>query len=322
MSFHSRIVSATLLSAGALISLPAAASCGSAYCSINTDLAAEAAGIIEGSVLDLRYERINQNQPRSGSGKVAVGQIPKHHDEVSTRNGNVLATYSRTFASGWGLSVTAPFSDRDHVHIHNHRGAKFVDEWDYREIGDMRVTGRYQKALTGSDDAPRTAGVIFGLKLPTGRTDVSNAAGDLAERTLQPGSGTTDLILGAFFHQQLPQQGASWFAQAQMQRALREHDNFRPGAQFAVDVGYAKALTDKLSGIVQVNAVVKRRDRGAEAEPQDSGSRSLFLSPGVSYQMTPAVRAYAFYQQPLYQHVNGVQLTADRALVFGMSTSF
>lgn len=94
MPLYSRLLPAALLAAtGVLISLPAAASCGSAYCSINTDLAAEAAGIVEGSVLDLRYERIHQNQPRSGSGKVAVGQIPKHHDEVSTRNNNVLATY-------------------------------------------------------------------------------------------------------------------------------------------------------------------------------------------------------------------------------------
>jgi hypothetical protein len=302
-------------------SSPALASCGSAYCSLNTDLAAETAGIVEGSVFDLRYESIDQDQPRSGSRKVAVGELRRHHDEVRTRNRNLIASFSHTFASGWGVSVAAPFVDREHLHIHNHRGARLNEEWKFREAGDLRVTGRYQKALWGGD-LPRTVGVIAGVKLPTGRTGVANAQGDVAERSLQPGTGTTDLILGAYFHQPLPQWGGSWFAQAQVQRALREHEGFRPGAQLALDLGFSKAFGDKFSGIVQLNAVAKRRDRGTEAEPADSGSRSLFLSPGVSYQVTDSLRAYAFYQHPLHQHVNGVQLTADRAFVVGLSTRF
>jgi len=317
-----RILAAPALAAASLLSLSAHASCGSAYCSLNTDLAAEAAGTVEGSTFDLRYESIKQAQPRSGSGKVGVGAIRKHHDEVSTRNRNLVATYSRTFASGWGFSVAAPFVDREHLHIHNHHGAKLAEQWDFREAGDLRVTGRYQKALPGADDAARTVGLVAGLKLPTGRTGVRNDAGDEAERSLQPGTGTTDLVLGAYLHQQLPQQGASWFTQAQVQRAASEHDGYRPGTQFTLDVGYAKAFGDKFSGIVQLNAVVKGRDRGVNAEPDDSGSRSLYLSPGLGYQLTDSVRAYAFYQHPLHQHVNGVQLTADRSFVLGVSTRF
>ena len=42
-------------------------------------------------------------------------------------------------------------------------------------------------------------GLSFGLKLPTGEFDVRNAMGALAERSLQPGTGTTDLLLGAFY---------------------------------------------------------------------------------------------------------------------------
>lgn len=305
-----------------LLSVAAHASCGAAYCSLNTDLAAEAAGIVEGSAFDLRYEAIDQRQPRTGSRRIGVGEIPRHHDEVSTRNRNVIGTYSRTFASGWGVSLSAPFVARDHVHIHNHRGQQFRDEWNFEELGDLRVTARYQAALAGSGDAPRTAGVVAGVKLPTGRTGIANGKGDEAERTLQPGSGTTDLIAGAFFHQQLPGQRASWFAQAQVQHAIKESDGFRPGTQWSADVGYARSFADRFSGIVQLNAVLKRRDAGAAAEPGDSGSRSLFLSPGVSWQVTDSLRTYAFYQHPLHQRVNGVQLTPDRAIVLGVATRF
>jgi len=313
------------LAAAALLAAfagPAEASCGSAFCSINTDWGAGTTGLTEGSTLDLRYENIRQDQPRAGSRRVAVGEIPHHHDEVRTLNNNLVATYSQTWASGWGLSATLPFARRDHLHIHNHHGAQIPEQWNFREVGDVRLVGRYQRSLEGSDVAPRTAGVFFGLKLPTGRIDLANSDGDTAERSLQAGTGTTDLIAGAIYHQQLAATGAAWFAQVQLQRPLNSRDGFRPGAQFALDVGYAQPFSERLSGLVQLNAVVKGRDRGSEAEPDDSGSRSLFLSPGVSYKVGEALRLYAYYQQPLYQHVNGVQLTANRAVVLGVSTRF
>lgn len=312
-----------LASAAAILCpLPAHASCGAAFCSLDTDLAAEAAGIGAGSSFDLRYEHIVQDQPRSGSSRVGVGQLRRHHDEVRTRNRNLIGTYSHSFDSGWGVSVAAPLVDRAHLHIHNHHGAQLREAWNFRELGDLRVTGRYQHALAGSDDAPLTAGLLAGIKLPTGRTGIANANGDVAERSLQPGSGTTDLVLGAFLHQQLPPHGPSWFMQAQVQRALKEHDGLRPGTQFSADLGVGKGLTDALSGIVQLNAVIRRSDSGRNAEPADSGSRSLFFSPGLSWQFTDTMRAYAFYQHPLYQHVDGVQLTPRRAVVVGVSTRF
>lgn len=300
----------------------AQASCGSAFCSINTDWGAGTTGLTEGSTLDVRYENIRQDQPRTGSRKIAVGEIPHHHDEVHTFNQNVVATYSHTWASGWGISATLPFVDRDHLHIHNHHGQQIPEQWKFRELGDVRVTGRYQHSLEGSDAAPRTVGVFFGLKLPTGRTNLANADGDVAERSLQPGSGTTDLLAGAIYHQQVAASGAAWFAQVQLQQPLNSHDNFRPGAQFGLDVGYAHPLTERLSGLVQVNALVKRRDSGSEAEPADSGGRFLFLSPGLSYKVGEMFRVYAYYQHPLHQSVNGVQLTASRAVVVGVSTRF
>ena len=300
----------------------AQASCGSAFCSINTDWGASTTGLSEGSTLDLRYENIRQDQPRAGSRKVAVGEIPHHHDEVHTFNQNLIAAYSQTWASGWGISATVPFVDRDHLHTHNHQGAQVPEQWNFREVGDVRLTGRYQRFLEGSDTAPRMTGFFFGLKLPTGRTNVANDEGDLAERSLQPGTGTTDLIAGVIYHQQIAASNAAWFAQLQLQQPLTSHDDFRPGAQLALDVGYAHQFTQRFSGLLQLNTVMKRRDSGAEAEPADSGGRFVFLSPGLSYKVGEMFRVYAYYQHPLYQYVNGVQLTAHQAVVVGVSTRF
>jgi hypothetical protein len=298
------------------------ASCGSAFCSINTDWTSEALGLTEGSVLDLRYEHIRQDQPRTGSRRVAVGEIRHHHDEVRTTNQNLLLNYSRSFASGWGYSLVVPLVDRDHLHIHHHGGATLPEQWNFRELGDLRLTGRYQRPMGEQEHGAQTVGVVFGLKLPTGGTGVANAAGDVAERSLQPGTGTTDGILGAYFHQQMPEHQSSWFAQVQYQHPFNSHAAFAPGGQLSADIGYARRMGDKLSALLQLNAVVKQRDRGADAEPADSGSRALFLSPGLSYDVTDSTRVYAFYQQPLHQHVNGVQLTPRRAVTAGLATRF
>jgi hypothetical protein len=320
---HTKLAAvAALTSVLAVLAGPAQASCGSAFCSINTDWGAGTTGLTEGSTLDVRYEDIRQDRPRAGSRKVAVGEIPHDHDEVHTFNRNLVATYSHTWASGWGVSATLPFVDRDHLHIANDDGPPTPEQWKFRELGDARVVGRYERSLEGSDAAPRMISAFVGLKLPTGRTDVANSQGQVAERGLQPGTGTTDLIVGALYHQQLAASGTAWFAQAQLQHPLNSHDEFRPGAQLAMDLGYAYPFTQRFSGLVQLNAVWKGHDGGAQAEPENSGSHSVFLSPGLSYKLGERFRVYGYYQQPLYQYVNGVQLTASRAIVVGVSTRF
>lgn len=319
-SFALRTAAAIVLGTG--LAGAAHASCGSAFCSVNSDWGALSGAPEEGSSVDLRYEDIVQDQPRAGSRRVAVGEIPRHHDEVRTVNRNLIATYRHAWASGWGITVTAPLVDRQHLHIHNHGDEKLPEQWDFREAGDARVIGRYQQALPGPDDAPRTGALMFGLKLPTGRTNLANDDGDVAERTLQPGTGTTDLILGAAFHQQLAPAGGSWFAQAQLQQPLNAHHDYKPGAQFGVDLGYSHPVSDDWGAMVQLNLLAKRRDRGEQAEPEDSGGRFVHLSPGVNWKASEAVRLYAFYQLPVYQRVNGVQLTARGGFVLGVSARF
>ena len=300
----------------------ATASCGSAFCMVNTSWNVQGAWTEPGLRFDLRYEYINQDQPRAGSSKVGVGQIPMHHDEVSTVNRNWLAGLDYTFDNDWGVSATLPVLDRDHAHIHNHQGQKLVETWDFTDVGDMRVVGRRQWTSENRDQLTLdTYGVNFGLKLPTGATDVRNSAGSLAERTLQPGTGTTDLIFGGYYTRALGS-GKSWFVDALVQAPFNSHDNFKPGTRVSLDVGYRHEVTDKLGLMLQLNAVNKSRDSGSEAEPDDSGGRFLFVSPGVSYVLARNLQVYGFLQLPLYQYVNGVQLTADGAAVVGVSTRF
>jgi outer membrane putative beta-barrel porin/alpha-amylase len=313
-----------LLGALALAPLTAAASCGSAFCTINTSWDAHGAWLEPGARLDLRYESIRQDQPRSGTRNLQVGEIPRHHDEVLTENRNLLGTLDYTFNQDWGVNLLVPMVDRHHDHIHNHQGAQIPENWDFRELGDVRVMARRRLSTTEDKQAPAvgTSGVNFGLKLPTGKSDVRNSDGELAERSLQPGSGTTDAVLGAYYSQHLPLRSLSWFVQGLAQLPLNTHDEYRPGNRFNFDMGVRRELGDRLGLLLQVNALYRGRDRGAQAEPEDTGGQFVFLSPGLSYAFSPRVQVYGFVQLPLYQYVNGVQLVASHAIAVGLNVRF
>ncbi len=300
----------------------ARASCGASFCMVNTSWSVQGAWTEPGLRLDLRYEFIDQDQPRHGSNKVGVGELSQHHDEVRTINRNWLATLDYAFDGQWSVSATLPVIDRDHAHIHNHGGARLLETWDFTRVGDVRVLGRRQWQ-SENREAQRLDfyGLTFGLKLPTGDRDLRNAENQLAERTLQPGTGTTDLLIGGYYRRMLAS-GSSWFADVLVQQALNSRDHFEPGARVSFDVGYRHEATDRLALMLQLNALHKSRDKGSDAEPADSGGKFLFVSPGLSFVLNKSAQIYGFVQLPLYQYVNGVQLTADWAAVIGVSMRF
>jgi hypothetical protein len=77
-----------------------------------------------------------------------------------------------------------------------------------------------------------------------------------------------------------------------------------------------------LHALIQVNGLVRGRDTGLNAEPGLSGSKTVYLSPGLSYSYSSDSQVYGFLQLPIYRYVNGVQLSADWALVAGITVRF
>ena len=177
----------------ALAPLMASASCGSAFCTINTSWDAHGAWLEPGARFDLRYESIRQDQPRTGTRNVGVGEIPHHHDEVLTVNRNLLGTVDYTFNQDWGVNVLVPMVDRHHDHIHNHQGEAIPESWDFTELGDVRVMARRRLSTTENRDAPAiaTSGINFGLFCAT------------------PGVPVSRLSLSDFFHHVCDREGTA-----------------------------------------------------------------------------------------------------------------
>ena len=293
---------------------PAAqASCGSAFCSVNTQWETQGAWTGEGLRLGLRHEYTDQDQLRRGSDKAEPEGLPGTIDETRTLNRNLLATLDYSLGPDWAFSAQMPWIDRVHSHVDNN--GPTVESWNIGSLGDLRLSARRQFGLNETS----AAGIQLGLKLPTGSIKETNRDGTMAERSLQPGTGTTDALLGAYYYRKLEGDATTLFTQLMVQAPFSERDGYAPGQQVMLDVGLRYAITLKTSTLMQLNVHWKNRDKGVESEPDESGGTFVNISPGISHLFTPRLQLYGFVQLPLYRYVNGTQLTADWSAVLGMS---
>ena len=310
----------TLMLAGCLMSGSAHASCGAAFCSASNDWLTLTQGVTSGWRVWTQLEYLNQNQLRAGTDEITADEISSHHEEVKTINRNALLGLDYGFSPDWSVGLVLPYSNRDHLHIHNHHGTPIPEAWQFDEIGDMRLNLRYQSADRQADDI--TWSLQGGLKLPTGSTDERNAEGDLAERSVQPGSGTTDLLLaGGLAYAPLSIPG-SLFTNLALQLPLDEDDGYQPGWRTSVQAGWLVPLNGKLDLILQGNLLYVAHDHGINAEPDDSGRTEVALVPGLTYAWTRQFTLYGQVELPVFQDVNGVQLTHDYAASVGLSLTF
>lgn len=319
MHFKYTILTAAI-SIGMSVATPAAASCGSAFCVLNTQWDTQGMTNAPGRVgLDLRYEYVKQDQLRSGKKNISPAEDPGDTTELQTINRNLLASIDYSIDGHWGVSASVPVVKRQHSHIDDPTGAATFESWDFTRMGDARIIGRYlfdQPARTDS------VGLQFGLKLPTGSHSLANNEGAVAERALQPGTGSTDLIVGGYYAYRPRIRGLGWFGQVLYQRPVSTKSEFRPGSQLTLTGGLNYPVTDAATLLFQVNALAKSRDTGANAEPDLSGGRFIYASPGATVTLTPDTQLYGFVQLPLLRDVNGIQLVAKRAFVAGLNIRF
>lgn len=304
---------ATNLAALMLLSLPISGwACSSCGCTLSSDWENQGLSSTPGLRVDLRYDYINQNQLRHGSGTASSADVANAltngtvgETEVKTRNHYYTLGLDYSPNRDWGINVQIPYIDRDHATL----GAGDTENTNShtRSLGDIKLIGRYQGFFEARD-----TGVLLGVKLPTGKHDANFASGpgvgQQLDRSLQPGSGSTDIILGVYHTRAL---GKNWdgFAQAIFQVAVRTKDDYRPGNSLNLNAGVRYVDWGSVVPQLQLNARAVRRDSGLNSDPDNTGGRLVYLSPGVTMTVSKSAKVYGFIQLPLYQYVEGLQLS-------------
>lgn len=191
----------------------------------------------------------------------------------------------------------------------------------YGALGDATALLRY--AIQRGKR--RELGLLAGVKLPTGSTELSRGGG-LLPATQQPGSGTFDAVVGAAGF--LPAGAASVYGALSLK--LNSKLAYTFGHQLAADVGVNAPVSRRWSLTGEVNLEASERDRSLERGPtvradglvMNTGGQVVSLSPGAQWRPAARLALFASVQLPAYQNLHGQQLAARPSWQGGLQTRF
>ena len=302
--------------------------CATCGCTLNAD-AALGYGSAPGWRVSFEYDYIHQDELRSGTR--SVGAVPAG-DELEHDTLNRYLTVGIDYAPSpdWNIDLRIPYVIRTHSTYGTYDPSQPLPPLsDSRSssLGDVKLIGSYQGLLESHN-----LGVQLGLKLPTGQygTDVNfrsgPAAGTPIDASLQPGTGSTDIIVGAYYFQDISL-NFQFFGNVQFQSAVTSKQNqpgndFRPGNATSVSFGVRYEENPKLIPQLQLNLLHKSVDQGALADVFDTAGYVAYISPGLNVQALNKLHVYGFVQVPVYSDLVGYQLFPKYTFSVGGSYAF
>jgi hypothetical protein len=303
----------------------ACATCG---CTLNAD-AAMGYSTAPGWRLSFEYDYIHQDELRSGTH--AIGGVPDGAElEHDTLNRYVTVGLDYSPNADWNIGLRVPYVIRTHSTYGDYDSSEPsppLSSSRSSSLGDVKVIGSYQGLL-----ATQNLGLQLGLKLPTGQygTDVDfrsgPAAGSPVDASLQPGTGSTDIIVGAYYYRAISL-NFRFFGNMQFQSAVTSKqdqpgNDFRPGNSTSMSFGVRYEEDPRWIPQLQLNLLHKSVDRGALADIYDTAGYVAYLSPGLNAQVAEKLRAYGFVQVPVYSDLVGYQLFPRYTFSIGASYAF
>jgi hypothetical protein len=328
----------------------ACATCG---CALSTD-AAMGFSSTTGWQITFQFDTIDQNQLRVGRHSVSFPEVAQINNdggsqEVEKETNNHYYTLGVSYSPGadWNFRLLVPWVYRNHTtygESPNPLTPDLISGAYVDDLGDLRFIASYQGFLP-----THNLGVQLGIKAPTGNYGGPNADGtgvvgrhpvaftygpnslnpspdNLLDTSLQPGTGSTDLVLGAYYYQAVSQNfdafviGQYQFAVAH--RLDQPGEDFRPGNALNLSLGVRYEENPHVVPQIQVNITHKASDQGTLADTADSAGTVVYVSPGVTAMVAPNMHVYGFVQLPAYSNLQGYQLFPRWTATVGVSYAF
>jgi outer membrane putative beta-barrel porin/alpha-amylase len=310
---------------------PAAATCGSTTCFLSTGTREGMAGVGEVQV-DLTYAYIDQDRKLDGTDRVPEVLTPRidfenqmlepnHHREIGTRSTLIALDLGYGLTQRLTLTGVLPlYNVRAHEHFDEvgTPNEHFSNQDGTTGFGDVQVGARYAFAMEKRDLL--VAGLS--LKLPTGPYHLLDSEGEINEPTIEPGTGSTDLIASIQYSRLAPAAPAEWFATGSYRRNNRNSLDYRMGDETLVSAGLRRRPGRRAAFSVQVNARRTARDDYRGEGVPSTGATLVNLTPGVRFSAAAGSSIYAFVQLPVYQDVHEAQLAPRYSLLIGFSRRF
>jgi hypothetical protein len=283
-------------------------------------------------IADLSFRYIDQDRKLEGSSDTDTVLVPKvdfengvllpdHHREERTQSSALQLdlTYAAT-ARVTLLAMIPLLIDKDHEHFDDagEPAEHFVGTDGTRGFGDLALGARVgllvkpQDLLTGD----------LSVELPTGPYRLHDSEGDINEPTIQPGSGSYDLIAGAQYAHHFTSRPFEWFLSGAYRWNGENDLDYRIGSETVLSGGLEHGGNAPWEWSVQVNARLAGRDSFHGDDVPSTGSTYVDLTPGLAFRSASGTRLYGYVQIPMYQDVNEAQLAPRISLILGVSRSF
>jgi len=262
-----------------------------------------------GGMAFLEYDFMNQNKNWHNDSSAPA----ENNDDKRIRTSFYTAGAEYMFNREYGGEVELPYAQR---YFKTTEDNGDIGAFRDSSVGDIRIKGIY----TGFSEDMST-GITYGIRLPTGDHKDANF-----DRDTSIGSGSTDLLLGGFHVGGLTDDRKfDWFASGELDQPVLVQNGYRPGTEIDSVIGtyyndwYIGKM--KIAPIAQIIGSIRWRDDGPASNHANSGYERLLLSPGIEADYSN-VRLYADIEVPVYQYVNGNQLTAPELFKMNISYKF
>jgi hypothetical protein len=189
-------------------------------------------------------------------------------------------------------------------------------------LTDLVLTAKY-RLLRGR---PGNLALVVGVVIPTGRATAALVSGEQLSPTDQPGTGRWGLPIGFGYSRFLT---ANLTMDASVLYTFRfEKDDFKVGDRLDTGLALAYRLTESVktfpqySVFAELNDVYLFNDRFQGQNEANSGSNTVYVTPGVRVRFSPAASLTVAPSFPVIEDLNGDQGKVDFKLAITLSLSF
>jgi hypothetical protein len=284
--------------------------------SINTESAVPLTR--DGWSLGLRYEQQQSDRLTDAE----MEQIVTDNPDADLHSIDQLIVISLDAAYGLTenltLGLTLPWVERQDVRAPEDEGGgvEIGREGDSKGMGDLKVFGLwrfFQEAATTSH-----AGLLFGISVPTGKDDDTEAEGGPFEQEFQPGSGSWDPFLGVAYTRGFGRVGLD--ASVTYTLVNEGSQDTDLGDYLAYNAGLAYALTPdaplRWNAVLELNGLWRDKQEIGSETLGNSGGSWLELTPGITLSGTTWT-AFANVGLPIVNEPNGNQDEHDSRFLLG-----
>ena len=167
---------------------------------------------------------------------------------------------------------------------------------------------------------------LFGVKFPTGRKSTQNNEGEQLEAVEQPGSGSFDFATGIAYSRWLTK---DWMLHSSIKYTFKTKGSrdYEVGDRIDWGISTTYQLTPKnefpnFAPIGEINVRQLFRDKQDGSDLTNSGSTTVFISPGFNVEITKNFGINTSFSIPVFQKTLGRQQETDFQASVGFNFHF